>query len=856
MSYVPPSNTGLKKQWGVGDPTSPTAPGAGAPNAPNAPKAGSDKQAQDFQAAFEKAQGAINGHLQYTATNAEESKHGTLAGRRDAMYAAYQAALGKIDRTDPSKAQAAIDKVLGDAQALGGEVATFRQAAEKARNDWEARQGKYDEAVHQVEELETWEDAKAPALRGLVDGIRTQTNVRRYAEACVTLDSLLPKLAPIYADYLKQREAKPRYEQQLAELTARLAPLKAAERPSQPMTAKVGEADAGLQQAATPAANKDYVSACEELGHAKTAIDELEKLANDPQRQQYLTASQGVEQSSTPSPDPSFKSLDAEWQAIDETAAKAAPLADAGDYAGANQALADVKLKREQFQAKLDALKQAKAEFDTLWQGLQPRIAAASQSTSPSMATLTQEITQGASAVEAAATAEDFAQAATMAKSLAGRVDEYDAQQAKLTERRQAYETALAALEPRLAEAHAAPVYKSLAPMLQEFVTLRAAMEAAAQADDFDTAIKHAADIDGKVTLYLQEVAKQRKFEDDFKAAWAPVKAKLGEALLSSRAFAAIDADRQALVTGQTGVEAAAAAGDFENGAKLIPDLDKKADAYLVQAKAKEDAAKKKGDDITKQLDGASDVTRGDVAKAAAAALGEEEIKSLPTPVRNRLLAEMQKGGLTDDEKNACKNLFSQKYLDPKFEKLDDANREKLIEKMKQDPDFKKARDNWATITEAERVAVLKKAASYQAEVYNIPVTDVVAYSPKNPDGTLRLQRNGEYSHADGKLKISREAMQTKGFDSVMDTVVHENGHRYQATLVEKLNKKPPEIKPGDPEYDQAMTFAANEKYYVQPKTYSTDAPTPNTGNEYFTQPQETHSRRMGEGVAAAGIGK
>ena len=37
---------------------------------------------------------------------------------------------------------------------------------------------------------------------------------------------------------------------------------------------------------------------------------------------------------------------------------------------------------------------------------------------------------------------------------------------------------------------------------------------------------------------------------------------------------------------------------------------------------------------------------------------------------------------------------------------------------MKQDPDFKKARDNWATMPESERVAVLKKVANYQAEVY------------------------------------------------------------------------------------------------------------------------------------------
>ena len=240
---------GLKKQWGVGDPA----------------KAGSDKQAQQFKAAFEKEMAIINGHLQYTSANAEAVPHAVFAGRRDGLYAPFQAALGKIDRTDPAKAQGDIDKALGDAKALCGEVATFRKAAEKAHKDWVARQSKYDATVHQVEELEAWEDQKAAALRGLVDGIRTHVNERQYASASTTLDQLLPKLKPIYDDYLKQKEAKPKYEQQLAEQAARLEALKAADRPSQPMTAKAAEADTAFPAAKAKADAKDFVGGLEGL---------------------------------------------------------------------------------------------------------------------------------------------------------------------------------------------------------------------------------------------------------------------------------------------------------------------------------------------------------------------------------------------------------------------------------------------------------------------------------------------------------------------------------------------------------------------------------------------------------------
>ena len=76
---------GLKDQWGVTDPA----------------KAGSDKQAQEFQAAFKGQIACINGHLQYTSANAEAARHAPLEGRRDALYPAFQSALAQIDRTNP-----------------------------------------------------------------------------------------------------------------------------------------------------------------------------------------------------------------------------------------------------------------------------------------------------------------------------------------------------------------------------------------------------------------------------------------------------------------------------------------------------------------------------------------------------------------------------------------------------------------------------------------------------------------------------------------------------------------------------------------------------------------------------------
>ena len=501
-------NTGLKNQFGVGDPKTPGAQNT--PNAPNTPDTGSDKQAQDFQAAFQQEQGVINGHLQYTAVNAEASRHDPLAARRDALFPSFQAALGKIDRKDPSKAQGDIDKVLGEVRALSGEVATFRQDAEKAKTDWDSRQGKYDDAVRQVEELEAWEDPKAPALRGLVDGIRTHVNQRQYAQAVTTLDQLLPKLAPIYEEYLRQKEAKPQYEQQRAEQSARLDPLKAADRPSQPMTAKAGEADAALREAKGKADAKDFVAGLEGMAKAKALVDELDTLTNDPQRQQYLADSQAAEQTCEPQPEPAFKTREADWSAISGAGSRAQPLADSGDYAGANQALADAKSKREEFQRKHDELVQQKKSYEDALAQVQPRLQAVSMS-EPQYAKLQpmqQELATAQTQMETAAQAEDFGQALTQVKDLSAKVDAIEQAKAEIDQKKQEYETLRAMIEKRIAEA-SKKQYLNLAPKLEEIKKLQGQAAVAAQTGDYAQATQQMNDASAKTDAYIAAADKE-----------------------------------------------------------------------------------------------------------------------------------------------------------------------------------------------------------------------------------------------------------------------------------------------------------------------------------------------------------
>ncbi len=276
-------------------------------------------------------------------------------------------------------------------------------------------------------------------------------------------------------------------------------------------------------------------------------------------------------------------------------------------------------------------------------------------------------------------------------------------------------------------------------------------------------------------------------------------------------------------------------------------------DAVSEGAEAVYDAASDAVDTVKEEVTEAyedSYLGRDDAARKEVENLTPDDIQHMPTADRNKLMKELQEGWFSDEDKEATKKLFSVKYLDPEFEKIDDNNRKEMIDKFKTDPAFKEARDNWETLTEAKRVEIMQKAVDYQADAYDIPKTTIATYSNDDPTDF------GYYSHRDGKLYINGHdaALKNGGFDEAIDTAVHENGHRYQATLIDKLEAG--EIKEGDPLYNQAMTFKLNDTqrgFYVQPPG---DTPSVDTGDEYFTQPQENHSRITGTAVQQAGIGK
>ena len=381
-------------------------------------------------------------------------------------------------------------------------------------------------------------------------------------------------------------------------------------------------------------------------------------------------------------------------------------------------------------------------------------------------------------------------------------------------------------------------------------------------------------------TRFIAHMVFDKIKELEFNAFFQTLKSKIGDALVSWCNFdPVLKVQRDAIVAGRAEIEKLVDASDFEQALVKAKLLDPDVTSYIVDADKENKKFADRGNQYNKRLKDAKD-------KAAEAMKISKELQSdpqflqhLPIEPRNELLATLQKPPFTDDKKKAAKVLLSVKYLEPGFEKRNQEIADKLATRLKADPEYKSARENWQsdsfgtpgdtpTKATARRLKILQKAVDAYVDVFQIknlapepnkynPPT-VVPKEPKLafPDQTLTL---GEYNHS-GKIKkiemnVHETAFKQQNFENALESVIHETGHHQQSMLADRL-KKEPKMSPSDPDFIQAQSFKLNDPsggFYVFPPD---PPPSPGKGDEYFSQPEENHSRITSAIVASAGIGK
>ena len=179
------------------------------------------------------------------------------------------------------------------------------------------------------------------------------------------------------------------------------------------------------------------------------------------------------------------------------------------------------------------------------------------------------------------------------------------------------------------------------------------------------------------------------------------------------------------------------------------------------------------------------------------------------------------------------------------FEKYNQEKMDELVERLNKDPLVAEAKAKWSTASEHQKLAALQRIANLQAEVYGFPKTTIELYEKAPEEKVIDGKRltsisNGYYKHSDGKLFLNRnnKASFALSFEKAVNVTTHENAHRYQNHLADKLDRG--EITKDDPTFEQAKIFKANRDRngYTPPKE---DFPT------YKSQPLEDHSNIVGK---------
>lgn len=196
-----------------------------------------------------------------------------------------------------------------------------------------------------------------------------------------------------------------------------------------------------------------------------------------------------------------------------------------------------------------------------------------------------------------------------------------------------------------------------------------------------------------------------------------------------------------------------------------------------------------------------------------------------------------QKKELTDKQRELQRKVYMAMDLDTEFLKVDEERRGRLIDTIRGDTELLGARDTWPTEDPSKKIALLTRTLRAECDIYGMPVPEVQTFS--EPPGDL-----GSFNSSTNVIRINIHPEATfDDFYDTIDTIVHENAHNYQGFLVKKLQEGL--IQPGDPEYVQALMFAANS----EPWAYVTAEEDKDC---YKKEPLEEHAWKTGGDVQKA----
>jgi hypothetical protein len=338
----------------------------------------------------------------------------------------------------------------------------------------------------------------------------------------------------------------------------------------------------------------------------------------------------------------------------------------------------------------------------------------------------------------------------------------------------------------------------------------------------------------------------------DYEAARQTALAEFDDCFVQARLFDALEKTLAALRTKRREMEESANSGDYDAARQQANQLEYFVADYLKRAAAIQKNYDALGRKIIKEIEEACWFQEDDVARRWVEQLSDAQLKFLPARVRNRLLEELREGAFFGDEREATRKVYRCSTLDPAFENAERQLHQRFVDQLNRDPMITKARENWEHMQPPQKLKVLKRVADLHAAAYGTTKAaeseslSIEAFDepPELDAGGQPTSRSyGDYSHSSGTIRFNiHPGLGLKSFNEALGKITHEAQHRYQCVLIDRLESG--DLKRGDPEYDQAVTFQLNRGYYVD-----------DWEDGYIFQPLEAHAHAVDFRIYRADIG-
>lgn len=324
----------------------------------------------------------------------------------------------------------------------------------------------------------------------------------------------------------------------------------------------------------------------------------------------------------------------------------------------------------------------------------------------------------------------------------------------------------------------------------------------------------------------LKDPAAEKFFK--FKKIWEQLNDRYKNAITNTPVTQQVSQALDEVRLGHKAVTLALQNGDYEEAAKGLTPLHN---------------AIKKHDDLVNQHDAIAG------PKAEGAKLRVQELKSkgllhLQTNEDKISLLKDLRGcskSMTDEQREAQREIYLSLSLDKKLLEHDKKKREEITETIFKNSelasDLQKAKEEWQSWDAPKKKALLKKVLNVQARALygeDGPELDEFDEGP-----TSAGVKQGGFKLSSGKIRINVNpaAPFQRDFQTTLGTLLHENTHKFQFVLLDKLKKG--ELTEDDPLYAEALLFEVNTEgqgYVNGAEDYQT----------YVKQPTEEHAHSNG----------